>query len=205
MAAGRVRHGHELSSFLVGRLNTIGRTEAVLAALSWSAAPCEDALFTVQAEAVARTASPALRNASMQQGRGLLRAALAIWPAPYLAWPPELSERLMAGPMYPVALGAVGKGVGLRAEELTLVAAQGAVSGPAWAATRLLGLDPFAIGRALIELAPAVEEVAAWAAGLARDVRNIRQVAAALPAHSAPLIEIGAENHAHREVRLFAS
>ena len=51
--------------------------------------------------------------------------------------------------MYPVVLGAVGQAIGLGLEEVALVAAQGSVSGPAWASTRLLGLDPFAVVRCL--------------------------------------------------------
>ncbi|HXW79151.1 MAG TPA: urease accessory UreF family protein [Acidimicrobiales bacterium] len=207
VVSGRVCSVDELSIFLVGRLKTLGRTEAALSALSWSAAPCLDALFTIQAEAVARSPSPAWREASCMQGRNLVRAAQSIWPLLLLkvTWPSGRKEGLEPGPMYPVALGAVGNCVGLGLDEVALVAAQGAVSGPAWAATRLLGLDPFAIARCLVELAPAVEEVAAFAAGLARDASDLGEVAAGLPAHSAPLLEIGAEGHCLQEVRLFAS
>jgi urease accessory protein len=205
VTSGRVRDMGELSAFLYGRLSTIGRVEAVLSAISWRAAPDADALFVIQAEATARSPSPALRAASRMQGRGLLRAAQAIWPAANIIWPLELAERLPSGPMYPVALGLVGKGAGLSAEELALVAAQGAVSGPAWAATRLLGLDPFAVGRCLVELAPAVEEMAAFASGFTQKSSDVGRLVAELPAHSAPLVEIGAEVHKLQEVRLFAS
>jgi urease accessory protein len=85
---------------------------------------------------------------------------------------------------------------------VALVAAQASVSGPAWAATRLLGLDPFAVGRCLARLSRQVEGIAAGAAAL---VAGGGDVTAKFPAHSAPLLEIGAENHAKWEVQLFAS
>ena len=62
--------------------------------------------------------------------------------------------------MYPLVLGPVAASVGLGPLEAALVAAQGSVSGPAWAATRLLGIDPYAVGSCLADLAPAVEQVA---------------------------------------------
>ncbi len=107
--------------------------------------------------------------------------------------------------MYPVALGAVGVNVGLGADEVALVAALGSVSGPAWAATRLLGLDPFSVGGCLAALAAPVEALAAEAGRMAENAVNVAEAAATLPALSAPLLEVGAETHAHREVRLFAS
>ncbi len=203
--SGRVRDVEDLFTYLVGRLVTMGRTDAALAALCWSAAPSADDVSVVQAEAVARAPSPALREASMAQGRSLLRAAAAVWPEAKLGWPPELAAPWAQGPMYPVALGAVGKGAGLGLEEVALVAAQSAVSGSAWASTRLLGLDPFAVAQCLVRLAQEVEDVAAAAVRSARDAHNLARAAAALPAHSAPLIEIGAEIHQLEEVCLFAS
>ncbi len=106
--------------------------------------------------------------------------------------------------MYPVALGAVAAAVGLEPLEAALVAAQGSITAPAWAATRLLGLDPFAVGRCLAELATPVEQVAREAGALARS-RSLAEAISELPACSAVLVEIGAETHATWEVRLFAS
>jgi urease accessory protein len=78
-------------------------------------------------------------------------------------------------------------------------ARSGPVSGPAWAATRLLGLDPFAVARCLADLAPQVEAVAEAAVGASKGPDD------QLDAHGAPLSEIGAQLHAAWEVRLFAS
>ena len=106
--------------------------------------------------------------------------------------------------MYPVALGSVAAAVGLGPLEAALVAAQGSITAPAWAATRLLGVDPFAVGRCLADLAPAAEQVAREAGALVRSP-NLDKAIAELPACSAVLVEIGAETHATWEVRLFAS
>ncbi|CAM5731201.1 Urease subunit alpha [Streptomyces microflavus] len=73
------------------------------------------------------------------------------------------------------------------------------VSGPATAVVRLLSLDPFHATAVLARLAPELDDVAAQAAEAAR--RGID----ALPAASAPLLDITAEAHAAWPVRLFAS
>ncbi|MHB1536415.1 MAG: urease accessory UreF family protein, partial [Acidimicrobiales bacterium] len=143
-------------------------------------------------------ASPALRRAARAQGRALLRAGRRMWPAPSLD---ELLASWPEGPMWSVALGAVACASGLAPGDAALIGAQAVVSGPAWAATRLLGLDPFAVARCLVELAPAVDAEAAAAAQWARGDPDIRD----LPAGGAPLADIGAEAHASWEVRLFAS
>jgi urease accessory protein UreF len=79
------------------------------------------------------------------------------------------------------------------------VAAYLATSGPAAAAVRLKGFDPFAVHALLVALTPeldAVAEVAAAAAaGPLRD----------LPCPTAPRLDLLAEAHARTEVRLFAS
>jgi urease accessory protein len=202
---GRVSDATELAQFLAGRLHTSGSVDACLAALSCCAAPSLAALVGVQSEATARAPAPALRAASKAQGRGLLRAAQAMWPAAAAGWLGTLADHLPGGPMYPVALGAVAAAIGLEPGEAALVAAHCSVSGPAWADTRLLGLDPFAVGRCLAQMAPAIEQVAAAATaagvgGAALGPGNVH-----LPAFSAPLLDIGAEAHERWEVRLFAS
>ena len=204
VASGRVASASDLAGFLAGQLQTIGRVDAALAALSCWVSPSMDDLSALQAQAIARSPSPAQRLASRAKGRGLVRAAGAMWPRGTVAWLAELSDRVPGGPMYPVALGPVAAAVGLGPLETALVAAQGSITTPAWAATRLLGVDPFAVGRCLTELAPAVEQVAREAGALARST-SLAEAIGDLPAYSAVLVEIGAEAHAAWEVRLFAS
>jgi urease accessory protein len=63
----------------------------------------------------------------------------------------------------------------------------------------LLGLDPFDVYARLARLTPVIDSLAVDAAACAR------RPLATLPATSAPLVEILAEDHATWEVRLFAS
>lgn len=197
--AGRARTVGDLAAFLAGRLSTLGRADAHLAGAAWGAAPGSGALVAVDAEAAARCPSPALRRASRAQGRGLVRTAVRVLAdqAPGRA----LAGQFPNGPMTATAMGAVGRAFDLTLPETTLWAAQSAVSGPAWAATRLLGLDPFAVAGCIHELGGAIADVAAQAADAARDHTGLAQ----LPAGSAPLLEIGAQLHDTWEVRLFAS
>jgi urease accessory protein len=98
-----------------------------------------------------------------------------------------------------VALGVVAAAAGLPPRDAALAAAYGTVTGPAAAAVRLLALDPYPVQGLLAGLAGECDRVAAQAASYAeRDVDG-------LPAASAPLLDIGAEDHATWEVRLFAS
>ena len=81
------------------------------------------------------------------------------------------------------------------------MAAHAAVTGPAWAATRLLGVDPFAVAACLAALTAEIDQTAASACRLVAAGVPL----ASLPADSGPLLDIGAEIHAGWEVRLFAS
>lgn len=214
VGAGRVANGEELYRFLLGRLSTVGRSDAVLAAVACRWAGDGNTITALGKEAVARCPSPALRAASRAQGRGLLRAAAEIWPAragpsarPPAAHPGGGDRGDGAPVMYPIALGLVGARSGLSPHEVALISAQNTISGPGWAATRLLGLSPFTVAGALARLGPQVEEVAVEASTLAGrpDGSGVAGLRGLLPAFSAPLSEIGAEAHSDWEVRLFAS
>ena len=77
-----------------------------------------------------------------------------------------------------------------------------AISGPASAAVRLLGLDPFAVNAVVAQLAGELREVCSHAADVAGDDP------ASLPAPGSPALDVFAEAHARQhkeEVRLFAS
>lgn len=215
--AGAVTDLPTLTAFLRGRLATTGLVAAAL-----SAAACAHAARTVDgaastpgkaggddgdgglggheawsvldAEADARMPSPAGRGASRAQGRSLLRAVRAMSPHPLLD---ALSA--FSAPHHPLVLGAAVAVTGGSPADAASIGAYGAVTGPASAAVRLLGLDPLAVHRALADLAPQVDAVAAEAAGHARgDPRE-------LPAASAPALDIFAELHLQADLRLFES
>ncbi len=183
-ARGVVRDLETLTDFLRGRLATAGLVAAGLAA-----AACENGDLTrLDAEADARTPSPAQRAASRSQGRSLLRVARTAWPG---------LRPLGAAPHHAVALGAVTAAACGSAEDAALIAAYGSVTGPASAAVRLLGLDPLGVHRVLAALAGRIDAVAAEAVSAAR--------AGDLPAASAPALDLFAELHQRADQRLFES
>ncbi|GAA1783479.1 urease accessory protein UreF [Actinomadura chokoriensis] len=187
-ATGRVRDVPTLEAFLRGRAATGGAVSAAFAA----AASLATRFGELDAELDARLPSAAVRSASRTLGRQLLRTARAVWPAP--AW-----DGLGAAPHQPIVLGAVCAAASLDPHAAAHAALHEAVTGPATAAVRLLGLDPHAVHAALARLGPLLDDLATTAAG------HARTAPADLPALSAPLLDIAAEHHATWEVRLFAS
>lgn len=190
--AGRIRDAAGLEAFCRGRLHTTGLTSAGLAAGAAHGLDADE----LDAAADARTPSPALRAAARKLGRQMMRAARATWPCAGLD---ALAAAFPRGAHQPVVLGVAARAAGLGPEDAAHCVAYETVSGPATAAVRLLSLDPFQATAVLARLAPAMDLVAAEAA------RAARQGVAALPAASAPLLDITAEQHAAWPVRLFAS
>jgi urease accessory protein len=206
VAAGRVHDAETLRAFLHGRLTSAGLTSAAFAAAT--ALELSDGVVVdeggfqareaadLDAEYDARTPSPAQRDVSRRLGRQLVRAVRAGWPSVVLDAVAGLHPR---GPHQPIAFGAASAVAGLDPGATASAAALAAITGPAGAATRLLGLDPDAVTAVLASLGSAVEQVAAAAAKAARGPIED------LPALGAPLLGICAEHHLTWEVRLFAS
>ncbi|MFE6889316.1 urease accessory protein UreF [Streptomyces sp. NPDC057694] len=194
--AGRITGAVSLEEFCRGRLHTGG---AVSAALAAAAALGVDPV-ALDTAADARTPSAALRVAARRLGRQLMRAARATWPHPELD---ALAGKFPKGAHQPVVLGLTARAAGLGAEDAAYCSAYEGISGPATAVVRLLSLDPFDATGALARLAPELDRVVADAVDAAR--RAVDLGVDALPAGSAPLLEIGAEAHAAWPVRLFAS
>ncbi|NLU75682.1 urease accessory protein UreF [Streptomyces sp. HNM0575] len=190
--AGRIVDAGTLAEFCRGRLHTAGLTASGLAA---AAAHGHDPLG-LDGAADARTPSPALRRTSRKLGRQLMRAGRATWPSAGLD---DLARARPGGAHQPVVLGLVAAAAGLTPLQAAYAAAYEAVSGPAGAAVRLLGLDPFEASAVLARLVPDVDGIAGEAARAARGPVD------SLPAAAAPLLEITAEDHASWAVRLFAS
>ncbi|MEU9183792.1 urease accessory UreF family protein [Streptomyces sp. NPDC048484] len=194
--AGRITGAADLGEFCRGRLHTSGLVSASLAAAAaLGLDPVE-----LDGAADARTPSPALRVAARKLGRQLMRAARATWPSLELD---ALAAEFPKGAHQPVVLGLTARAAGLGAEDAAYCALYESVSGPASAAVRLLSLDPFDATGVLARLAPELDRVAEQAVGAARCA--VEGGVGALPAASAPLLEIGAEAHAAWAVRLFAS
>jgi urease accessory protein len=105
--------------------------------------------------------------------------------------------------MWPVALGAVAADAGLGPVDAAVAAAHAAVSGPAWAAVRLLGLDPIAVATVLAALAPMIDRQAGQLS--AGTEAGGPAAWSSLPADGGPVVDVAAQAHAGWEVRLFAS
>lgn len=216
VSRGLVQDVETLRGFLLGRLRTAGLVTAAFAAAAarlaardrdagdpdagdaqaslpgaW-ASQASRAWGALDAEFEARTPSQAQREASRAQGRGTLRAVRAAWPSPVYD---ELGPR----PHHALLVGAVCGIAGEPQAEAARCVAYLAVSGPASAAVRLLGLDPFAVNAVLIHLGPALDAVVETAVHTA--------VTEDLPAPGAPVLDLLAQAHvAHRgRLRLFAS
>ncbi|MFG2574187.1 urease accessory protein UreF [Streptomyces sp. NPDC048481] len=194
--AGRITDAASLEAFCRGRLHTAGLVAAALAAAA--AAGADPALLDAAADA--RTPSPALRTTSRRLGRQLLRAARATWPGGELD---AVAQRFPKGAHQPVVLGLTARSAGLAPADAAYCALYESVSGPATAVVRLLSLDPFEATAVLARLAPELDRLADRAVASAAAVPA--EGADALPAASAPLLEIGAQAHAAWPVRLFAS
>ncbi|MGW0763459.1 urease accessory protein UreF [Streptomyces sp. NPDC002814] len=194
--AGRVTGAASLEAFCRGRLHTAGLVSGALAA---AAAVGVDPV-ALDAAADARTPSEALRGAARKLGRQLMRAARATWPSSELD---ALAREFPKGAHQPVVLGLAARAAGLGAVDAAYCSVYECVSGAASATVRLLSLDPFDATGVLARLAPEMDLVADRAVEAARRVAE--EGVGALPAGSAPLLEIGAEVHAAWAVRLFAS
>jgi urease accessory protein len=186
IAAGVVADPGSLATFLRRRLATSGAVAAGLAAAACEAAGDPVRLADLDDEADARTPSPALRGASRQQGRGLVRVGRRAWPS--AAW-----DALPALPHHPIALGVAAWLAGLRPRDAAQAAAYLSISGPATAAQRLLAMDPLTVAALTARLSPDIDTTAESA------------VAVGLPAATDPLLDLLAEVHAARKDRFFAS
>jgi urease accessory protein len=199
VARGLVTGVPDLAPFLAGRLRTTGLVGAGFAAAAVVAAAGRGGPWAaLDAELDARTPARAQREASRAQGRATLRAARLAWPSPVL------DDLVAAGgrPHHPLLVGAVIGADGGSPAEAAQCVGYLAVSGPASAAVRLLGLDPFAVNAAIVQLRPVLDAVVAEA------VRSAELPPDQLPAPGAPVLDLMAQAHVHHhreQVRLFVS
>jgi urease accessory protein len=151
----------------------------------------------LDAEFEARTPSEAMRMASRQLGRGLIRLVRSVTPEADVVT--AFGRCPGPAPHHPLVLGAAVSLAGGGPDLAARAAALAACAGPASAAVRLLSLDPFAVQGMLARLAPAIDACAADAA------RAAAGPPPSLPADAAPALDLLADFHLTAEVRLFAS
>ena len=183
----------DLRQFLAARLDTVGRTEAALAAHVVAHPPAD--WSRIDAEAEARLASPAVRASSRQLGRQLLRSVGRVWPGLALA---ACATVHPDGPHQSVAWGAVVGALGGSPEDAAMLTLHHLATGIATATVRLLGLDPFLVHFVLAELGDQSMTIAA-------EVANVPFDPAKLPAVSVALADVLAEAHFRWDDRLFTS
>ena len=204
--AGLVTGLAGLDGFCRAKLRTSARVGAAFAAASARLvsdqaersvvpAQAQDQWATLDAEFEARTPSEAMRTASRQLGGGLLRLLRSVLPEADLVTP--FSRCAGPAPHHPLVLGAGVAQAGGTPDLAARAAALAACAGPASAAVRLLGLDPFAVQGLLARLAPDIDSCAAACSVAAQP--------SALPADAAPALDLLADFHLTAEVRLFAS
>jgi urease accessory protein len=179
---GLVRDLVTLRAFLRRRITTAGLVSASIAAAVHGGSL---AVAQADVETDARTPSPAARQASRAQGRGLLRLARRVWPDRH--W-----EELGTTPHLAVAAGAAGAAGGLEPEQTAATVVYTTMTGSATAAQRLLALDPGDVAALTFELSALCDQTSAAACKELADLSD-------------PLLDVLAQRHAQRERPLFVS
>ena len=202
VADGRVHDAATLEGYVRGRLWTAGLTDAALAAASagrLAVAPVATLallLAELDDEADARILPEPLRVASRRRGAQLVRAAERCGPAAVLGAARAVHP---SGPHQAVALGAAAVAAGAGAAGAATLAVHHALTTPAQAAVRLLGLDPFEAAAVVARLSAEASSAVAEAVAVARGPL------ASLPARAGALVDIAAVHHAGSDRRLFAT
>ncbi len=182
VTSGLVTDLETLDAFLRRRIRTQGLvTASIAAAVQRGDLTADEA----DRQTDARTPSPAARQASRGQGRGLARLARRVWPDG--RW-----DGIGPRPHLSVAAGRVGAVSGLSPEQSALTIVYTTMTGSATAAQRLLALDPADVAALTFRLADLCE-------------RTATEATAGLADLSDPLLDTLAQRHAERERPLFVS
>ncbi|WP_188827170.1 urease accessory protein UreF [Nocardia camponoti] len=181
----------EIPRYLVARLHTVGRVEAATAVLARRVALTSGDLDEVRFAYVARTSSAAARDASSRLGRGIARLASRLWPDA----PAVRVLAAMPAPARPVAFGVVAAVAGLTDLDTARTTLYDDLQTAACAAPKLIAIDPVEPVRWVLDLADAIDRVAANAVTVTG--------CADLPARTAPQLELWSQQHANRHRRIF--
>ncbi|WP_028048964.1 urease accessory protein UreF [Cellulomonas sp. URHD0024] len=146
-------------------------------------------LAAVETAWAARTPSLAMRTASRDLGRGLLRLARRIWPTA------EGIDALGGAPARPLVLGVIAAEVGMGAEDLVRLAVYDDIASAVAALLKLDPRDPVDGVTLVLGACASVEPLLAPVAGIWSPDD--------IPSLAAPQAEAWAEQHAATHRRLF--
>lgn len=179
------------ADFLVARAHTTALVDAGTAVAARLAALSGGSLAAVERAWTARTPSAAMRDASRDLGRGLLRLAGRLWPASSAI----AALGVVAVPPRPLVLGAIAAETGIDASELVRLAVYDDLASAVAALLKLDPRDPAAGAALVLDACASIESSVASVAA----VRSPDDI----PALSAPQAEAWAEQHATAQGRLF--
>jgi urease accessory protein len=179
--------------YLAGRLRTVTRVEAGTAVVARHTVLAGHDLTPVHEAWAARTPSHVLRAASEQLGRGYLRLLHRLWPD--VAPPDGLVGN--GRPPRALVVGALAARAGLSPAQVVRLVGYEDAQTVASAALKLAPVDPIVSTAWVIHAQPLIEEMVADL----RHLTNPRDV----PAWSAPLSELWAEDHAVARERMFSA
>jgi urease accessory protein len=175
----------QIPGFLRGRLGTVGSVDAAFAA---AAARGTDPIV-LDSEWAARTPAAPVRRAAGRQGRALLRLAAHVAPGALDAY-----ARASKTTPRPVVLGLLGRVHDLGPLTVARVCLYDDAATCCAAIPKLYPVDAATVAGWLVELGPLIDRLAGRAA-----------TATALPASSAPLLDVRAVLHATDTRRLFVT
>lgn len=189
-----LRDEADIEHFLEGRAATVGFVSAAFAAAACRAAGEDnpDLLTSLDMEFDARTPSQATREVSRAMGRQLRRGVINLHPHPLL-------NVMRKDPHQPIVYGMAAAAFGLDVRDAAQITVHESVAGPVAAAVKVLNLDLFSVHAAFARLTDFLDDLAGEA------VEYAGAPVAQLPALGSPSLDIAAEQHRNREMRLFAS
>ena len=188
----------QVPGYLQSRLRTTAALDASAAVLAHrianeAAQVAKDSRFVeLEAALTARTPAPAMRQASRQLGRGLLRLGRSLYPA---TEPLGMLATCLPAPSRPIALGVLAAVLGSDASGAALACCYDEAQSVAAAALKLLPMDPAVATKWVLDSAELIDAVVCQAL----DTDSIRD----LPAASAPWMEQWSQDHGTRTRRLF--
>lgn len=179
-----------VGSFLLARARTTTMVDAATAVVARHTALDCRAVEPIERAWAARTPSRAMREASRDLGRGLLRLAVRVWPGMR-----RLAEEMGDAPARPLVLGTIAAHAGLDAETLVRLTVYDDM---ACAVAALLKLEPGDPAHGVALVLDACASVEPRVASLSALTSSDQ-----IPAAGAPQAEAWSEDHALTTRRLF--